>query len=128
MTDERTAPVLYGHGFKGPSGPLRLPWSVAERAYSVYSSRYGTGQSLETLCERGGFYAEELDELAPGWREEAGEIMKLREQLKDERSAGREEVIQWIADQAELFRRTSEHGPVLGAALEGMVLIARGMK
>lgn len=80
--EERTVPVLYGSGYKGPGGPLRIPWSIAEKAYSVYSSRYGTGQSLERLYERGGFYAEELDEYAPGWREETSEIARLKAELK----------------------------------------------
>ena len=94
--EERTAPVLYGHGHKGPGGPLRIPWSVAERAYSVYSSRYGTGQSLERLCERGGFGPGELDEFVPGWREEASEIARLRAELKRARTEGREQAIKII--------------------------------
>ena len=64
----------------GPS-PTRIPWSTAEKAYSVYAGRYGRGQSIERIAERGGFYAEELDDLFPGWREEASEIAELRQQL-----------------------------------------------
>jgi len=64
----------------GPS-PLRIPWSVAEKAYSVYAAQYGRNQSLERVAERGGFYATELDDLYPGWREEASEITALRQVL-----------------------------------------------
>jgi len=66
----------------GPS-PRWIPWSVAEKAYSVYAARYGRDQSLERIADRGGFYAEELDELHPSWRDEASEITALRAQLAD---------------------------------------------
>lgn len=46
-----------------------VPRAVAERAYDAYAARYGRGQSLDRLCERGGFGPWELDLLAPGWRE-----------------------------------------------------------
>lgn len=64
---------------KGPH-PLRIPWSVAELAYSVYS-RGGCSQSLETLASRGGFGAAEMDRYVPDWRERCGEIAKLRAAL-----------------------------------------------
>lgn len=59
-----------------------IPWSVAERAYEVYSKRYGTGQSLERLAQRGGFGACELDDMIPGWREEVEEIFILRKEVE----------------------------------------------
>jgi hypothetical protein len=37
-----------------------IPWWLAEAAYEVYSSKYGTDQSLERLASRGGFGREEL--------------------------------------------------------------------
>ncbi len=58
--------------------PLLIPWSVAELAYSVYASRYGTGQSLARLAERGGFCPFEMDDFNPGWREQCSEIAQLR--------------------------------------------------
>lgn len=48
-----------------PSGTV--PWSVAEVAYAAYAARYGRGQSIETMAERGGFGHEEMDLYAPGW-------------------------------------------------------------
>lgn len=42
----RTFPML-----DGPS----IPWSLAETIYAKYSERYGDGQSLERIAERGGF-------------------------------------------------------------------------
>jgi hypothetical protein len=47
---------------------------LAEKAYEVYSSKYGTSQSLERLAERGGFGLGELDEFVPGWREAPGVV------------------------------------------------------
>ena len=40
-----------------------IPWSLAEQAYKVYAARYGRGQSLERLAERGGFGLAELGDL-----------------------------------------------------------------
>src|SRR5690606_9962744 len=61
--------------------PMKIPWSVAERAYSVYAARYGKGQSLERMAERGGFGPGEMDMFLPGWREECSEIAQLRTAL-----------------------------------------------
>jgi len=52
--------------------PLWIPWPMAELAYDVYSSRFGTSQTLERLAERGGFGAGEMDALLPGWLGMAG--------------------------------------------------------
>ena len=46
-----------------------IPMNLAVEAYAVYSRKYGSYQSLQRIGERGGFYEEELDEYAPGWRE-----------------------------------------------------------
>jgi len=59
--------------------PLRIPWSIAEKAYSVYASRFGTSQSLERLAERGGFGACEMDEYYPDWIKESDRIKELEE-------------------------------------------------
>jgi len=53
-------------------GNLHVPWSVAEQAYTKYSSLHGTRQSLARLAERGGFYESEMDRFCPGWRQETG--------------------------------------------------------
>ncbi len=52
----------------------KIPFSLAEIAYKEYVKRYGRGQTLERLGERGGFYPEEMDELCPGWREQLKKI------------------------------------------------------
>jgi hypothetical protein len=65
-------------GYPRAAAPLSVPWSVAERAYGVYASRYGTSQSLERLAERSGFAVEEMDDFYPPWREEVSEIAALR--------------------------------------------------
>jgi hypothetical protein len=47
----------------------------------VYCLKYGRGQDLERLAERGGFYWGELDGLYPQWRDESSEILSLRSRL-----------------------------------------------
>lgn len=64
-------------------GPLRIPWSVAEKAFGVYCLKYGRGQDLERLAERGGFYWGELDDLYPQWRTESSEVIALRKALRE---------------------------------------------
>jgi hypothetical protein len=55
-----------------------IPWSVAEKAYAVYSRNYGTGQSLERMAQRGGFSNGEMDIYYPAWRDDVDELAKLR--------------------------------------------------
>jgi hypothetical protein len=66
--------------------PISIPWSVAEMAYSVYAQKFGTGQSLKHLAERGGFGPSEMDEFYPGWMEAAAEVIRLRNNLVDARA------------------------------------------
>ena len=61
--------------------PTRIPWSVADKAYSVYRADNGNGQSLQRLAERGGFCPSEIDLLFPRWREESDEIGELRRNI-----------------------------------------------
>lgn len=61
-----------------PSGPLQIPWSVAEIAYGAYAKECGRGQSLERLAERGGFGWCEMDRFYPGWREAVSELVQVR--------------------------------------------------
>ncbi len=60
------------------SSNVTIPWSVAEQAYLGYIKKYGSGQTLEMLAERGGFGVEEMDEFHPQWREH----IRLREENK----------------------------------------------
>lgn len=65
-------PVIpYNRSEIGSPHPTSIPWDVADLAYSVYRQRYGDGQSLERLAERGGFGANELDDMLPDWRDRA---------------------------------------------------------
>ena len=72
--DARMFPIQTEHG--AAPHPMLIPWSVAEKAYSV-AARYG-GQSIERLAELGGFAPSEMDKHYPGWREECDEIARLR--------------------------------------------------
>lgn len=72
MTPERIAeirsrpfPVIKERGAIAPSD---IPWTIAEKAYANYASRFGTQQSIERIAERGGFSAWELDDQYPQWR------------------------------------------------------------
>lgn len=61
--------------------PLKIPWPVAELAYSTYARRHGRNQSLEQLAERGGFCSLEMDDFLPDWRERCDELSRLRASL-----------------------------------------------
>jgi hypothetical protein len=78
---ERMFPLQEGYSKNARPGPLRIPWSVAEKAYGKYAGLYGRQQTLERLAERGGFSLTEMDDLYPAWRSEVDEITALRSQL-----------------------------------------------
>ncbi len=60
-----------------------IPWELAEEAYIVYASKYGTSQSLERLAQRGGFGAGEMDMLYPKWRPSLQLIERLQGELEN---------------------------------------------
>lgn len=66
--------------------PPRIPWHVAELAYSVYAARWGGSQSLERLAERGGFHPGEMDEFLPNWRELADD-KRVADAVRDQMEA-----------------------------------------
>lgn len=67
---EKQFPIQGDYKDRVERPPGTVPWSIAEQAYSVYSSKYGRGQSLERLAERGGFGHGEMDMWAPeGWHQ-----------------------------------------------------------
>lgn len=88
MGDERMFPISCERG--AAPHPTQIPWSVADLAYSVYSARYGKGQSLERLAERGGFGPGEMDTYLPGWREQVSEIASLRAEVERQRQRCRD--------------------------------------
>ena len=53
---ERRFPIL------GDKTGATVPWTVAEAAYEDYKRRFGDGQTLERIAERGGFCPLELIE------------------------------------------------------------------
>lgn len=59
--------------------PTKIPWEIAELAYSVYVNDHSGGnQSIEKVAERGGFGPEEMDLFLPDWRERCDTIMMLK--------------------------------------------------
>ncbi|WP_374029799.1 hypothetical protein [Bdellovibrio bacteriovorus] len=58
---EKKFPIQDSNGCRG-----WIPWSVAEKAYQVYSFLFGTDQSIEKLAQRGGFSWLELGHLLGG--------------------------------------------------------------
>lgn len=78
MLDVRPFPIQQERGdwtTDGHCNPGRstIPWWLAEIAYSVYSRKYGNGQTLERLAERGGFGRAELMWLLRGGEDGANE-------------------------------------------------------
>ncbi len=87
---EKEFPIIASPNVK--AHPLRIPWSIAELAYSRYSARYETYQSLQRLAERGGFHANEMDCFVPDWRDQCNEITlwkQLAETTKHELETAR---------------------------------------
>lgn len=87
---EKTFPIMPSE--KSEPHPMRIPWDVAELAYSRYAGRFGVSQSLERLAERGGFHSCEMDEFVPDWRERCSTINKLKAEIAQTRLATLEEV------------------------------------
>lgn len=83
MSASKGFPVMYSRS--SLPGPMTIPWSLAEKAYSAYTAKYGSRSSLEDFARRGGFGADELDYFVPGWRDEVSEITSLRSQLTEAR-------------------------------------------
>ncbi len=83
-------PVQKSRQFGRPH-PTRIPWSVAELAYS----QYHYSQTLERIAERGGFGPEEMTEYLPDWIEQCSEITQLRTE-RDEARADKDR-LDWIA-------------------------------
>lgn len=98
---QRLFPIQLERGVK--PHPTRIPWSVAEKAYSVYAARYGRDQSLERLAERGGFGPSEMDTYHLTWREESSEIFELRGAVERMTQEKAKEHDKWFAE-ARLFR------------------------
>lgn len=70
--------------------PTKIPWAIADLAYSVYSAKYGKEQSLERLAQRGGFGPSEMDMFLPNWRElcsQQPDVSELEKQIELERDA-----------------------------------------
>lgn len=82
MASEREFPIVCGYDKSIDPHPRTIPWSVAEKAWSVYFARHGGDQSLDALAARGGFHPSEMDMFVPGWRDEAGEITRLRDHIQ----------------------------------------------
>lgn len=60
MSDTRPFPIQAILTSDGRRERCTIPWWLAEEAYKYYAEKYGTGQSLERLAERGGFGRWEL--------------------------------------------------------------------
>lgn len=55
---ENWFPLQHDHSPHGER--FRIPWRIAEKAYEIYSKRYGNSQSLDTIARRGGFSVLEI--------------------------------------------------------------------
>jgi len=99
---------------QGRACPTRIPWSIADKAYSAYRANYGDGQSLERLAERGGFCPEEMDLFYPAWEQEASGLAAFKARLARLEEALRNLVACRSGDEDLCDCRAAAH-----AALEG---------
>jgi|GEM_PF-3631454 len=72
----KTFPIAIDSQYKGPPFPGEIPWEIADQAYLIYASRY-TGQSIEVIARRGGFYAAEMDLFLPDWRARCEKVIAI---------------------------------------------------
>jgi hypothetical protein len=107
----KTFPIQRSREYGKPH-PLAVPWSIAELAYSVYSSLYH-GQTLERLAERGGFAPQEMDEYYPGWIECCSEITQIKAVL----TAANARTAAYKRDVAEISKSHAELALGVKAAL-----------
>lgn len=132
MKDERMFPIQAApRGYAGAAAPLSVPWSVAEKAYGVYASRYGRSQSLDRMAERGGFGVTEMDDLYPAWREEVSEITHLRaalaetERERDEVKASLLQMAEGVSREFQFPRNASSTPTCTACEVEGATIGSR---
>lgn len=118
---ERMFPIQFERGVSS-AYPREIPWSVAELAYSIYVARYGQGQTLQRLSERGGFAPSEMDAFLPGWRKRVDELTSLRAEnaaLKEEVERPRE----WGAAHDRAFSAQCDREAAMSAVVEAADLM-----
>lgn len=92
-SQEPTFPIQCKRGAK--AHPLRVPWAIAELAYSVYAGENGTQQSLADLAARGGFGPSEMDVFLPDWREQCSALAAQEARHKAELADARAGHTRW---------------------------------
>lgn len=124
MTSERQFPLQTSRA-PVKSGPLSIPWGIAEKAFSEYARLYGTSQSLERLAQRGGFSWGEMDMFYPPWRDECDRLKILEAAIRDIETylenAGPSECA-WDHIAGLLRQHGFAQGPVFDAHFEGTSL------
>lgn len=82
----RWFPVRMDEGSRRPHGVrFRIPWSIAEKAYKIYETQGGLGQSLERIAGRGGFGLLELIWLLAGAPDEWPEQTDFHNRFREEK-------------------------------------------
>lgn len=108
--------------------PMEIPWSVAQRAYSVYASRYGRDQSCARLAERGGFCPREMDDLLPGWKEEVSEVAMLTQENQRLRNLAAKAIAALEMAHVAVNRTGWEDGPTLNEASRDLLNATENLK
>ena len=80
-TDAERVPVC------GSRGALTVSRAIWDEAWIAYAKQYGHTASQHARLLREGFYAEELDDLRPGWRPVDQRIVELERTLAAQRTA-----------------------------------------
>jgi len=60
-----------------------IPWPIAERVFAERLKKYPTSTTLREYGMRGGFAISEMDEFLPTWRNEIGELVRLRKRTAE---------------------------------------------
>jgi hypothetical protein len=60
-----------------------IPWPIAERVYAERSKKHPTSTTLREYGMRGGWAISEMDEFLPTWRDEIGELVRLRKRAAE---------------------------------------------
>jgi len=93
----------------GKPHPTKIPWDVADLAYSVYSAKYGREQSLERLAQRGGFGPGEMDVFLPDWIERCDRLAASERGTQEVIRRWRDDEAVWAKNQRKIWDEKQQY-------------------